>query len=293
MKIRVQAEYQKEVSAVKRDSGSSDKCSFSFVTSYFQNKVLKKQLMKQTSKSSRLEVEVLWQLFTENKIQHLPVLAKWKPWMRSVVFRSTASKWRFKTSEDSTSRTMSNYPAISRSSLKSSQSSSKRWPTSLETNRSHFLKLQHNKSEGIGDNRWTDSGRRKQKPSRTRTRWSSSVSTRSQTWWRWWKSTRSAQHSHADVIHPNIVVATSAVAFLSFRASTTGSSKKRTRSSARTRRERRRLLHTFSRWYDAERPWTALIQWLLLHFTTFTRHFITRWKIWTSINRTATSWSSS
>lgn len=58
MKIRVQAEYQKEVSPIERDSASSGNCSFSFVTTYFQNKVLKKQLMKQTSKSSHLEIEV-------------------------------------------------------------------------------------------------------------------------------------------------------------------------------------------------------------------------------------------
>lgn len=34
MKIRVQAEYQKEVSPIERDSASSGNCSFSFVTTF-------------------------------------------------------------------------------------------------------------------------------------------------------------------------------------------------------------------------------------------------------------------
>lgn len=40
------------------------------------------------------------------------------------------------------------------------------------------------KSESFVDNRWRGSGGPKRKPSNTRTRWSSSVNTRSQTWWR-------------------------------------------------------------------------------------------------------------
>lgn len=152
---------------------------------------------------------------------------------------------------------MSNSPKIWTPSLKSLRSSAKRSPPSLETNRSHFLKLllgPTHKSESFVDNRWSGSGGPKRKPSKTRTRWSSSVNTRSQTWWRWWKSTRSARRSYADVVHLNNVVATSVVVFLSSRTSMIGSSKVRKRSSARTRRERRRLLHTCSRWYGADRP---------------------------------------
>lgn len=106
------------------------------------------------------------------------------------------------------------------------------------------------KSESFVDNRWRGSGGPKRKPSKTRTRWSSSVNTRSQTWWRWWKSTRSARRSYAGVVHLNNVVATSVVVLLSSRTSMIGSSKGRTRSSARTRR----VLHTCSRWYGADRP---------------------------------------
>lgn len=40
------------------------------------------------------------------------------------------------------------------------------------------------KSKSFVDNRWRGSDGTKQKPSKTRTRWSSSVSTRSRTWWR-------------------------------------------------------------------------------------------------------------
>lgn len=187
--------------------------------------MLKKQLMKQTSKSSRLEMEVLWQLLIKTKVQvHRYKLSKNPEW-GLFVFRSTASKWIFKTSEDSARRTMSNFPTISSPSLKSLRSSSKRSP--IPPNNLLLLlkalRLQHIKAECNGDNRLTDSGRPKRKPSKTRTRWSSSVSTRSRTWWRWWKSTRSAQHSYTDVIHPNNGVATSAVVLLSVRASMTGS----------------------------------------------------------------------
>lgn len=117
----------------KNDFVSSEKCTFH--ESYFQNKLLKKQLMEQ--KSNHLEMEVFWQLWIEKN-----TYTEWKPWLRSVLFLDQQPPGGYskpqKTQWGGPHQTVQRSPVQVRSSHRAHQRGQQQ---PFETNWSSLLKL--------------------------------------------------------------------------------------------------------------------------------------------------------